>query len=380
MPTKPKRQTQISDAWSNVYIISGEPQLCKMALSELLETLGNPGVKRYQKDDKVDNLNSSFGSFSFNAIPDAIIVTNPKAEMLKVCQQAVENGPFKVSALIIYNPGDSLDGRLSFVSAANKNKRIYHYDFLESSNKSSVLKYIKDWESGTGVHFTEDARSWLVNNAPTTIGKVKTQTGKKDVEVFDLELLENELDKPYVIRVDTGEKININDVQELCTFEQNHDVWKFISASIDGRVTEAYQEIERMLESQDIKSAIALLMSQLKFLIGLKSLGDKYLATASEYDIAANISISKYLNKYLDSDWQDLEQTFDAPAINPWRVKKACESTPKWSMEQLCRQYAAATYAYKDLRFGVPEDILLPYLMMALAGKIEYKEPITNSV
>lgn len=380
MPTKPKKPTTKSDAWANVYIISGEPQLCKMALSELLETLGNPGVKRYQKGDKVDNLQSSFSSFSFNEVPDAIIVTNPNAEMLKVCQKAVDSGPFKVSALIVYNPGDSLDGRLSFVSAANKNKRIYHYDFLESTNKSSILKYVKDWESGTGVFMTDEARQWLVNNAPTTTGKVKTQTGKKDVEVFDLELLENELDKPYIIRVDTNEKITIDDIQELCTFEQNHDVWKFISASIDGRVKEAYLEIERMLESQDIKSAIALLMSQLKFLIGLKSLGDKYLATASEYDIAANISLSKYLNKYLLADWQDLEQTFEPPAINPWRVKKACESTPKWSMEQLCRQYTASVYAYKDLRFGVPEDILLPYLMMALAGKIEYKEPITNFV
>ena len=104
------------------------------------------------------------------------------------------------------------------------------------------------------------------------------------------------------------------------------------------------------------------------------------MATASEYDIAANISLSKYLNKYLLTDWQDLEQTFETPAINPWRVKKACESTPKWSMEQLCRQYTASVYAYKDLRFAVPEDILLPYLMMALAGKIEYKEPITNFV
>lgn len=380
MLKKQKKQTKNSASWESVYVISGEPQLCKMALSELLETLGNPGVKRYQKDDKIENLTSSFNSFSFNSIPDAIIITNPKAEMLKVCQKAVEDGPFKVSALIVYNPGDSLDGRLSFVSAANKNKCIYHYDFLESSNQSSILKYIKDWESGTGVFMTDEARRWLASNAPTTIGKVKTQNGKKDVEVFDLEFLENELDKPYIMRVDTSEKITLCDIQEFCTFEQNHDVWKFISSSIDGKITEAYHEIEQMLESQDVKTAIALLMSQLKFLIGLKSLGDKYLSTSNEYEIAANISISKYLNRYLLMDWQDLEQTFEAPAVNPWRVKKACESLPKWSMDKLCKQYAAAAYAYKDLRFGVPEDILLPYLMMALDGKIEYKEPITNSV
>lgn len=374
MPTKPKKNNN----WDKVYIISGEPQLCKMALVEVLDNISNPGVKRYYKDDDAKKLASSFNSFSFNAIPDAIIITNPKAEMLKVCQVAVESEPFNVLALIIYNPGDYMDGRLSFVTAANKNKRTYHYDCLEITNKASLTSYIKDWESGTGVFMTDEARKWLIANAPTTTGKVKTQTGKKDTEVFDLELMENELDKPYIMRVDTGQKITIDDLQEFCSFEQGHDVWAFISACIDGRVDEAYREIERMLESQDIKSAIALLMSQLKFLIGLKSLGDKYLSSASEYEIAARISLSKYLNHYLTEDWTTLETPSVAPAINPWRVKKACESTPKWSLEQLCKQYTAAVYAYKDLRFGISGDILLPYLMMALSGKIEYREPITN--
>lgn len=359
-------------------MISGEPQLCKMSLGDTLNQLKNPSLKRYSRDDKPQDLSSSFSSFSFNETPDAIIVSSPKAEMLKVCQLAIEKGPFNASALIIYHPGDSMDGRLSFVSAANKNKRIWHHDFIESSNKKAILEYIKEWEAGTGVSMNTDARQWLVANAPVTTGKIKTQFGKKDAEVFDLELLENELDKPHVIRFETNANITLEDLQDMCNFEHIHDVWSFISASIDGRVNDAYYEIERMLESQDIKSAIALLMSQLKFLIGLKSLGDKYLATTSEYDIASKLSISQYLNKYLTDDWYEMEQKNEAPAINPWRVKKACESTPKWSLDTLCKQYAAAVFAYKDLRFGVPEDIVLPYLMMALAGKIEYKEPITN--
>jgi DNA polymerase III delta subunit len=375
MPTKPKTK---NNNWDKVYIISGEPQLCKMALAEVFDKISNPGIKRYYKDDDAKKLASSFNSFSFNASPDAIVVNNPKAEMLKVCQSAVENGPFNVSALIIFNPGDYMDGRLSFVTAANKNKRTYHYDCLETVSRVALTAYIKDWESGTGVNMTDEARKWLIANAPTTTGKVKTQAGKKEAEVFDLELMESELDKPYIMRVDTGQKITIDDLQELCTFEQGHDVWAFIAASIDGRVDEAYREIGRMLESQDIKSAIALLMSQLKFLIGLKSLGDKYLSSSSDYEIAAKISLSPYLNYYLTEDWVPLETPSIAPAINPWRVKKACESTPKWSLEQLCRQYTAAAYAYKDLRFGVPGDILLPYLMMALSGKIEYREPITS--
>jgi len=378
MPTKPKKTTKKSDCWAKVYVISGEPQLCKMAFTEVLEKIGAPGVKRYYKGDKPEHLKSSFSSFSFGEQADVVVVHNPNADLLKVCLSAIEEGPFKASGLVIMNPGDSLDGRLSFVSAANKNKRVYHYDFIESSNKPALTKYVKDWESGTGVFMTDEARVWLIANAPTTTGKVKTNTGKKDVEVFDLELLENELDKPYILKVDSGDKITKQELQDLCRFEHNHDVWSFISASIDGNVERAYVEIERMLESQDVKSAIALLMSQIKFLIGLKSLGDSYLASASEYDIAAKLSIGKYLNHYLTVDWNELDSKTEVPAINPWRVKKACESTPKWSMEQLCKQYTAAAFAYKDLRFGVPEDILLPYLMLALSGKIEYKEPITS--
>lgn len=373
-----KKKTQSNQNWDKVYVISGDTQLCKMALGEVIEKLPNSSIKRYRSDDKIEHIGASFKSFSFNMTPDAIVVYNPKAEILKACHHAVDNGPFNVSALIIYNPGDYLDGRLAFVASAAKNKRIYHYDVLESTNQRLLLKYIQDWESGTGVSLTDNARNWLVKNAPTTTGKIKQQTGKKDVEIFNLELLENELDKPYILRVDTGEKITEADLKELCNFEQTHDVWGFISASIDGRVNDAYYEIERMLESQDIKSAIALLMSQLKFLIGLKSLGDNYLMGHSEHDVAAQLSLSKYLNHYLLKDWSNPDVNFDAPVINPWRVKKACESTSRWTLEQLCKQYTAAVYAYKDLRFGVPEDILLPYLMMALSGKIEYREPITG--
>jgi DNA polymerase III delta subunit len=344
----------------------------------VLSNCGNPNTNRYSKNDKLEHICSSFSSFSFNDVKDAIIISHPNAEVLKACQNYVDNGPFKVSCLIIYNPGDFLDGRLAFVSKANKNKRIYHYDFIESSSSSLILKYIKDWEHGTGVKMTDEARNWLVKNAPKTTGKIKNQTGKKDVEVFDLELLENELDKPYIMKVDTNSSITLEDVQSFCAFNQSHDVWAFISHSVNGRIAEAYSEIEKMLETQDVKSAIALLMSQLKFLIGLKSLGNNYLLTASEYEIASNLSISKHLNQYLSQDWLDLDKTFEAPVINPWRVKKACETVTKCSMDTLCKQYIAAVYAYKDLRFGLAEDILLPYLMLALSGKIEYKEPITN--
>jgi hypothetical protein len=349
-----------------------------MALDELLEQLGNPNIKRYQKDDKPEHVKSSFSSFSFNDIPDAIIISNPKADVLKCCQDAVENGPFNVSALIIYHPGDYMDGRLSFVSTANKNKRTYHYDFIESSDKSAILSYIKEWELGTGVAIEDNAKKWLAHNAPKTIGKIKTQFGKKDVSVFDLQLLENELDKPYILRLDTNQKITLNDVQELCQFEEDYDMWVFISNAIDGKVYEAYNELDKILELQDVKSTIALLMSQLKFLINIKSLEETNMLTSNPHDIAEKISLDKYLNKYLFEGWQEGQKKIEAPAVNPWRAKKASESLSKWSMSQLCSQYISTTCAYKDLRFGVHENILLPYLMLALIGKVEYKEPITN--
>lgn len=382
MPTKPRAKpkttaTKNNACWDKVFVICGEPQLCKMALSEALGSLDNPGVKRYQRDDKPENVRASLNSFSLSGKPDAIIVYSPKADMLKVCQEAVESG-FTASGLIIYNPGDSLDGRLSFTTASNKNKRVYHFDFIEFNNRIELTKYIKEWESGTGVYMTDEARRWLIDNAPTTSGKIKTNSGKKDAEVYNLELLENELDKPYVLHNDSQSKITLDDLKELCNFTQGHDVWAFIASAIAGDIDKAYYEIGRMMESHDVKTALALLMSQLKFLIGLKSLSSKYLATASEYDIAATLSLAPHLNRYLDENWMEREQRVEAPTVNPWRVKKACESSRNWSLEQLCKQYTATVYAYKDLRFGVPEDILIPYLMLALSGKIEYLEPITS--
>jgi DNA polymerase III delta subunit len=373
--TKTKTTT---NRWDKVFVISGDPQLCKFALEESLSSLQNPNCKRYYKDDKPSNVKDAFSGFSFNTIPDAVIINSPKAEVLKLCSEIVESGSFNVSGLIIYNPGDALDGRLGFVSQATKNKRVYHFEYVEATNTPAITKYIRDWESGTGVFLTDDARAWLIKNMPTTTGKIKSNSGKKEVEVADFESLEAELDKPYTLRQGTNSKITIDDLQEYCSFEREHDLWAFIFASISGNAQDAYTQIELMLESQDIKTALALLMSQLKFLIGLKSLGANTLATASEYNIAAELSIDKYLNHYLGNNWTLPETTHEAPAVNPWRVRKACESISKWSMEQLCDQYIAVACAYKDLRFGVSEDILIPYLMLALSGKLKYHEPITN--
>jgi DNA polymerase III delta subunit len=375
-----KKQTpKKNNHWDKVFVISGEPQFCKFALEESLANLQNPGCKRYYRTDKISNIKEAFSSFSFHAIPDVIIINNPKAETLKMCQSVLESGPFNASGLIIYNPGDSLDGRLGFVSQATKNKRVYHFDYIEALNTVEILKYIKNWESGTSVSFTDEARKWLVQNVPTTTGKIKSGTGKREVEVVDFENLEKELDKPYVLRFGTQNKISLEDLHSYCVFEREYDLWAFISAAISGDTKEAYAQIEEMLKSQDIKTALALLMSQLKFLIGLKSLGNSVLNTASEYTIAAELSIAKYLNRYLGDDWLMSEQVYEAPAVNPWRVKKACESISKWSIEQLCDQYIATACAYKDLRFGVSEDILIPYLMLALSGKLKYTEPITHA-
>jgi len=373
-----KAKTKIN-RWDRVFVISGEPQFCKFALEESLASLQNPNCKRYYRDDKLSNIRDAFSSFSFNPTPDAVIINSPKADTLKLCAEIVESGPFNVSGLIIYNPGDALDGRLGFVSQATKNKRIHHFEYVEATNIPEITRYIKNWESGTGVSFTDDARAWLVKNIPTTTGKIKSNSGKKEVEVVDFESLEGELDKPYILRFGTAEKIALEDLKQHCVFEREYDLWAFIFAAISGNTQDAYTQIELMLESQDIKTALALLMSQLKFLIGLKSLGAQKLATASEYNIAAELSIDKYLNRYLGSDWTLPEATCEAPAVNPWRVKKACDSISKWSIEQLCDQYMATVYAYKDLRFGVSEDILIPYLMLALSGKLKYCEPITNS-
>lgn len=373
-----KTKTKIN-RWDKVFVISGEPQLCKFALEESLASLQNPNCKRYYKDDKLSHIKDAFSSFSFGAVPDAVIINSPKADTLKLCAEVVESGPFNVSGLIIYNPGDALDGRLGFVSQATKNKRVHHFDFVEATNIPEITRYIRNWESGTGVYFTDEARAWLVKNTPTTTGKIKSASGKREVEVADFESLEGELDKPYILRFGTNDKITLDDLQAHCTFEREHDLWAFIFAAISGNTQDAYTQIELMLESQDVKTALALLMSQLKFLIGLKALGANILASANEYNIAAELSISKYLNRYLGHDWTMPETVYEAPAINPWRVKKACESISKWSIEQLCDQYAATAYAYKDLRFGVSEDILIPYLMLALSGQLKYHEPITNS-
>jgi len=371
--TKATKTKSNTNYWDRVYVITGEPQSCQFAIPAVIEQSGAPGIRRYHKDAKASVLRTAFSAFTIADKPDAVMLINPSSEQLKVCQEAIEEGPFLPPALIVFSPGD-IDGRLTFYKSANKLKRVYSYDYVQKTQKSAFMKYLDEWQAGTGIKLKPDAREWLYSNAPTASAKIAQGTlGKRDTEVIDLEWLESELEKVAIVRQSEKGDALLEDVQDLCVFDQISDIWEFVEAAVAGRSADVFKMLDKMTKGSDATGALHLLLSQLKFLINLKSTpGD------NEHVLASMMSLDKYVGKYLLPDWSELLEKPATTAVNPWRVRKALDSTQEISLDSLTAQYQAVAFAIKDLRFGFPPDILMPYLVLALSGRIRYEACLTG--
>jgi DNA polymerase III delta subunit len=371
--TKKKKVDKI-EAWDKVWVISGEPCMARLSLNSLIEENGIKKTKRFYKDSDIKFLRSSLTTFSM--IKDlAIIVYDPNAEMLRICQEAVENNCVAVKMLIVATIGDSLDGRASFAVKAKKNSRIMDFSYIEAKDTIMLGRHIKNWEQGSEVTINPQALKWIYSNAPITIAKVKGEGGKKDAEVYDLGLLEAELDKITYLCNYEGRNMELSDVQTYCDFNQVADVWDFIRLALNGDYKQSRNLLDKLLDQQGLNSALWLLYSQLCFLIQLKHFVNEY--GDSVDGLVNKMTYKQYLGKYYDDNWQECEPV-NEPTVNFWRIKMAVQSSNNWTVENLVTQYNAVTNAILDMRASGSEDIVIPYLLLSLSGKANYSVPLYN--
>lgn len=361
---KPKNET-LGD-WSKVFVFGGEPWKCQCAVESALSKSGASSIIRFTKHDSCADLLGSLTKMQWEATTDAVVLTNPTAEQLKVCYATVMPGPISAESLIIVTPGDTLDGRSAFASKAGKADRVWYFDFPEANNAYLVSQHLKDWEKDTDLKISQEAKKWIADNAPTKLAKVRTAKGKTETEVFNLLELENELDKIITI-AEEGETIDLDTVKSVCYFEQTVDVWKFITAVQKNDMQFILSSLDNMNLSQTNQGGLWLLANQLGFLMTVRSMMDKGL---KENEIITVLSNPKYMGKYLNQNWEQVEHKTNE--INPWRVARAITSLASISTATLGAKYASTINAVKDLRGGMTSDTIIPYLTLALLGRLEY--------
>ena len=372
-----KSKSNAPGHWEKVWIIGGDSCLCRFEIEAAVDESGAGSTQKFGKGDSIRSVRTALTGFSMDERPSAVVVFNPLAEMHKMLLEVIQEGPFTAAALIVVTPGDTLDARAALVAAATKNKRLFYYSPIEAGERYALAEHLNGWEESLSVKIDRDAREWLLSNAPTLSSKVKTTGGKKELEVYDLDFFEAELGKMGRYRQTVGGSVTLDDVKTMCNFGQGTDIWALVKSATTGRGAEALRLLEDMSDAKGSSTALWLILSQLDFLIGLKSLLNAGIRNPD--DIQQRMSPHVYMGKYFDDSWELPSDTKVCSPVNVWRIKKALEGDLSMTLGQLSTQYIATVSAVRDLRAGLSERIVMPYYCMALAGMAPYSEPLYDA-
>jgi DNA polymerase III gamma/tau subunit len=251
-----------------------------------------------------------------------------------------------------------------------------YFSPIEAGERGKLADYLSEWEEGVEQTFEKDAKTWLTNNAPIRIVSVKSQSGKREVEAYDLEWMENELDKVLVVKNLEGGTITVADLTSIVRFEQDVDIWKFIDAATSGDSASALKMLKAISSAQGSQGALLVLLSQFEFLMSVKSL---ILAGIKSPDqIADCMAVAPYIGRYLLPDWTEPTEIQKPNAPNVWRIRKTLERQLP-SIDTISRNYQAVISAIRDLRASLDENIVFTYLALTLASEANYQEPLIGA-
>jgi len=342
----------------------------------IIQESGAKSKVRLDKNDSCSDLRTHLTASNFFEEIPAVWINNPSANQIKVIAEIINDNLLTVPALVISTPGDSLDGRMGFTTAANKAKRIMYCPFIIAGDRNGLKSHLMEWQSGVGVTIENDALLYLLNNAPTSIQKIKSGSTKKDQEIYDLDVLESELDKLICLCKYEKSKITVDYVKNICKFDHSKDVWSFISTCNSGNSSSIYRFLHSMLYEKSSESSLWLLLSQIEFLIDVKTHLDCGISNPN--DIVDKLSEANTYGKYLDNNWEPipLENLPKVNIVNTYRVIKAIESCNETNINKLTGQYQAVLNALMDLRNGISTEIVYPYLALALSSAKIYLQPL----
>lgn len=301
-------------------------------------------VKNYDKDN--------FSSLAYDLSNDSILsyvikVNNPNAEILKIINDTEINNP-----VYIFATNDTLDGRSALSTKAKKNNWIKNIQPITS--KDGLRNFLLSYSTIT---IEKDCLSWLVEHCPTQTIKVKAGTSKKDLIIYDLSLLCNEIDKIASYK-ESG--ICIEDFNNS-EFKTDIDIFQFIKDCENSKHHNILTGLYKLNESHGSQSLLMLLLYALFFRLNIV---DNNVSIDQHIE---NISLSGLLNKYLSNDWKEIKSNLIY--VNPIRIQismneKGCSS------ELLSKKINNVVTAIIDLRNNIAEDIVYPRLTLGLSTNV----------
>jgi len=352
-----KTNPNLESNWQKVYVYTGDD-----FISRIYVLFDDCIEEKFDTTTSIPKLQNTLQGINLFGSKRVVKLYNPNAEQLKTINDILNSSKLTIDGLQVYCCNDTLDGRSGFASKAKSFNRILHYSHIEVNKYSSRFQnFINDWLIGNKVNIDYSAQEWLNENSPTVNIKVKVGTSKKDVLVYDLPIIINELNK--LIDLDC-KKITVDDLQKLDFFSSEKDIFAFIEKCMSDNTEGILKGLYALNESHGHQAVLMIFLSQLFFYLDVAGLLEQKI-----YDnktILEEISLQPYIKKYLNDNYEEIVKEIPIKSVNPVRLD-ITKHQLKVNSQQISNKINSVLSAIIDLRNSLSEKIVFPYLALCLS-------------
>jgi len=355
-----KNNPFIEENWKKIYIYTGDEYISRIFSFE--DTI----VERLDTNSSINKIVNTIQGVNIFEQKKCVKIYNPNTAQVKAIFDSISTSKINADYVQIYCCNESLDGRSALATKGKAAGRIFNYGAIEYSNVSGFLRFLNDWLSHRNLTISYEAENWIQNNSPSTIVKMKSGATKKEVIVYDLPLVFNELSKLTVLDKKT---IDLADVEIFQFNDHNKNIFDFFNVCMYGKPSEILKGLIDLNESHGHQMILMVFLSQLFFYLKIAEYKESKI---NNNEMLEDLSLSKYVKKYLNDDFKEIEQDIPLKQVNPIRLQIAYNQT-YLSTEEISRYIQSTLNVVVDLRNNLSTEIVFPYYSLCLSNKRLYQ-------
>jgi len=355
-----KNNPFVEENWKKIYIYTGDEYISRIFSFE--DTI----VERLDANSSINKIVNTIQGVNIFEQKKCVKIYNPNTAQVKAIFDSISTSKINADYVQIYCCNESLDGRSALATKGKAAGRIFNYGAIEYSNVSGFLRFLNDWLSHRNLTISYEAENWIQNNSPSSIVKMKSGATKKEVIVYDLPLIFNELSKLTVLDKKT---IDLAEVEIFQFSDHNKNIFDFFNVCMYGKPSEILKGLIDFNESHGHQMILMVFLSQLFFYLKIAEFKENKI---NNNDMLEDLSLSKYVKKYLNADFKEIEQDIPLKQVNPIRLQIAYNQT-YLSTEEISRYIQSTLNVVVDLRNNLSTEIVFPYYSLCLSNKRLYQ-------
>ncbi len=355
-----KNNPFVEENWKKIYIYTGDEYISRIFSFE--DTI----VERLDTNSSINKIVNTIQGVNIFEQKKCVKIYNPNTAQVKAIFDSISTSKINADYVQIYCCNESLDGRSALATKGKAAGRIFNYGAIEYSNVSGFLRFLNNWLSHRNLTISYEAENWIQNNSPSTIVKMKSGATKKEVIVYDLPLIFNELSKLTVLDKKT---IDLADVEIFQFNDHNKNIFDFFNVCMYGKPSEILKGLIDLNESHGHQMILMVFLFQLFFYLKIAEFKENKI---NNNDMLEDLSLSKYVKKYLNADFKEIEQDIPLKQVNPIRLQIAYNQT-YLSTEEISRYIQSTLNVVVDLRNNLSTEIVFPYYSLCLSNKRLYQ-------